>query len=266
MIATLRECFVKWFGDNISFFQCSDGGVRISIPIVDEYNDDICIYMYKRNNTFRITDKGEAYRSLHKAGIPLSNNDSLDYILSSTISRYNSIFIDNEKALVSEGSMDVLPDAVMFLSQAVSALENIKRGKSVLRSRTPSFSHKLESFFDERGYQYINKPKLIGAKGFEHSFDYQVASRQKDNSILLSILPNQSIQAKFSLLYEWDDVRGYAIPQSAQIIAIERGIQRSIKGYAEDPEVFKINKEMYRSNIILAGSEEYENALVRLVG
>lgn len=265
MITDLRECFIEWFGNNIDFFQCSDGGIRISIPIVDEYNDDICVYMYKQNGSFRLTDKGEAYRSLRKAGILLSENN-LDYIMSSTISRFGAIYVDMEKALVSEGAMDTLPDAVMFLSQAVSALENIKKGKAGSKTRVPSFSHKLESLFKAKGYHYANNPKFRGSRGLEHSFDYKVASRDKDNSVLLSVLPAQGVHPKFSLLYEWADVRGYSVPDDSYIIAIEKGIKRIWRESPADPEILKVNNEMYRNNIVLVGSDEYENALTELVG
>ena len=163
--------------------------------------------------------------------------------------------------------MAVLPDAVMFLSQAISALENIKNGKSVSKPRVLSFSHKLECFFDVRGYHYANNPKFLGAKGLEHSFDYKVASREKDSSVLLSVLPSQGgVYAKFSLLYEWGDVRGYSVPENSYIIAIEKNIRRICRESSADSRILKINNEMYRNNIVLVGSDEYENTLMELVG
>ena len=266
MMQGYKESLIAWFGRTIDLSECADGSVLITVPIVDEYNDDISLYIYDRGDSFRISDKGETFRSLYGMSLSLKDDCDARTAIDAVLARFGAYLSDSDKSIISECRADTLPDAVMFMAQAVASVENMKYGSNLHRVRGPSFFHGLESFFQSRAYRYVKKPRLIGLKGIEHTFDYRIASSDNEASALVSIISggSRSTNSKFSLLYEWNDVRERSVDHDSLMIAVESSVRNSER--SNTSMIGKINNEMYRNGIILVGTDEYEDVFQEMIG
>lgn len=266
MMQGYKESLIAWFGRNIDLSECADGSVLITVPIVDEYNDDISLYIYDRGDSFRISDKGETFRSLYGMSLSLKDDCDARTAIDAVLARFGAYLSDSDKSIISECRADTLPDAVMFMAQAVASVENMKYGSNLHRGRGPSFFHGLESFFQSRAYRYVKKPRFIGLKGIEHTFDYRIASNDNEASALVSIISggSRSTHSKFSLLYEWNDVRERSVDHDSLMIAVESSVRNSER--SNTSMIGKINNEMYRNGIILVGTDEYEDVFQEMIG
>lgn len=265
MTGQLYALFTDWFGKNIFFHQCGDGDIRISLPLVDELNDNISLYLHEAGDSFRLSDHGELFRKMHGCGITLEG-EGVSHEVVSVLRRFGVSRMDSDHSLVAEVQVSEIPEAVMFMAQAISAVESMKAGRSITARKGASISRRMEDFFVEREYHYRKKPEFAGRTGYVHSFDYEVASNDEDASAIVSVLPGNGTDPKFALLYEWGEVRGYSVSEDSCIIAVESGVKSSREAGMRDAKISKLNDEMYRNNIILAGYGEYRAVLSACIG
>ena len=114
MMQGYKESLIAWFGRNINLSECADGSVLITVPIVDEYNDDISLYIYDRGDSFRISDKGETFRSLYGMSLSLKDDCDARTAIDAVLARFGAYLSDSDKSI---SSISIL--SMIFVSSSV---------------------------------------------------------------------------------------------------------------------------------------------------
>lgn len=256
----IREHVAGWFCENLSVFNYQDGSMSIDIPVVDAMNDDIRIYIEACTDGYRLSDGHAVSDALRFAG--LTDTEKAKAFISPALKRYGVNLDENTGESFILCTRDSLGFHVNFLAQAVASIDSMLIGKKLTMPATvrqTRFSSRIQSYFRRQQFRYDRNPVFRGRDIKEHSFDFQLhlpASRE----MLIKLLPDNEVQKKYALIYEWQDVRAASIEEKSVLVAL---------GSSSSSESTK-NKEaimaMSKNNIAYIGEDDADRFFRSQIG
>ncbi|HEY3932839.1 MAG TPA: DUF1828 domain-containing protein [Verrucomicrobiae bacterium] len=167
----LVNSYVSWLKEGLRIEQLNPGCV-ISTPFLDRHNDEIEIYVEKRNDELWLTDDGYTLADLRHSSVVLDTDKRRAHLRG--IIQGFGVRNDGEQLCVATTPED-FPQRKHNLIQAILAVNDmfVMGEESVLQL----FKEDVEKFLRSKDVPIIRDVKLSGYSGFDHKFDIAVPPR-----------------------------------------------------------------------------------------
>ena len=179
-----------------------DAGCRISTPFLDRHNDEIEIYVEKRNGGLVLTDDGYTIADLEATGMSFETDKRKAY-LQSILSGFG-VRLENKEVLVAASSHD-FPQKKHALIQAILSINDmfVMAEEHVLSL----FKEDVAAFMEENAIPFFPDFKLSGRSGFDHKFDFGLPKTAKKPQRVLQAISVLSKDQATSFAFAVADVR-----------------------------------------------------------
>lgn len=174
---TVAECknlvsgYVSWLKEELRIEPLESGCV-ISSPFLDRHNDEIEIYIEKRNDVLWLTDDGYTLADLRHSSVALDTDKRQSHL--KAILQGFGVRSEGDELCVATTSKD-FPQRKHNLIQAILAVNDmfVMGEESVLQL----FKEDVEKFLRLKGVPVFRDVKLSGYSGFDHKFDIAIPPR-----------------------------------------------------------------------------------------
>ena len=258
---SIKEQIADWFSLNLSVYDYNDGSMSIDIPVVDAMNDDIRIYIESYANGYKLSDGQAVSDALRWSGFDLLDREKVHAFINPAFKRYGVEFDENTYEAFIISTEEFLGFHANFLAQAIASVDSMFIGRKLSLPptiRQKRFSSKIQTYFNRQQFKYDKNPVFKGKDIKEHSFDFQLHLKAS-TEMLIKLLPDDEVQRKYALIYEWQDVRAVSVEESSILVALENSSSISEK-----------NKEainaMSKNNIAYVSNKDAERFFETLAG
>jgi len=174
---TIDECkhlvngYVSWLREELRIEPLESGCV-ISTPFLDRHNDEIELYVEKRDETLWLTDDGYTLADLRHTSVALDTDKRKAHLRS--ILQGFGIKNEGDELCVATTARD-FPQRKHNLIQAILAVNDmfVMGEESVLQL----FKEDVERFLRLKEVPLFRDVKLSGHSGFDHKFDIAIPPR-----------------------------------------------------------------------------------------
>ena len=174
---TVAECknlvssYVSWLKEELRIEPLESGCV-ISTPFLDRHNDEIEIYIEKRDDAIWLTDDGYTLADLRHSSVALDTDKRQNHL--KAILQGFGVRSQGDELCVATTLKD-FPQRKHNLIQAILAVNDmfVMGEESVLQL----FKEDVEKFLRLKGVPLFRDVKLSGYSGFDHKFDIAIPPR-----------------------------------------------------------------------------------------
>jgi len=175
---------------------------RISTPFLDRHNDEIEIYVEKRNGGLVLTDDGYTIADLEAAGMSFETEKRKTH-LQPILSGFG-VRLENKEVLVAASTHD-FPQKKHALIQAILSINDmfVMAEEHVLSL----FKEDVARFLEQNAIPFFPDFKLSGRSGFDHKFDFGLPKTAKKSQRVLQAINVLGKDQATSLAFAVADVR-----------------------------------------------------------
>lgn len=178
------DSYLKWIRDNTVIKTITEGQTCvISTPFLDRHNDNIEIYLQKKENKYILTDDGYTLNDLRLSGFEL-NSPKREHIFKTILNGFGIKAI-GEELVVESISGDIGQKKHRLLQGILAVNDMFNLSQEMVRSL---FREDVELYFKSNNIVFTKDIKITGKTGFDHNIDFLVpASLTKPERLIQTI-------------------------------------------------------------------------------
>ena len=193
----LSDKYIQWYKEQISFKNIKKNVVRIDLPFLDSFQDEIVLYAIQQpDGNIKLTDDGWTINNLEEHGVFINRSKHRKEILKRQLNLYgveNNEF--DELSVVADISH--FSEAKHRLLQAVLFVNDMFMFSPSNTSNV--FLDDMQKFFDEHNIRVTAGVSFLGNSGLTHKYDFLISGFKEIPTRLIKTLSasnNDSIFAK----------------------------------------------------------------------
>ena len=168
----LSDNYLQWYKEQVSFKNVQKNVVRIDLPFLDSFQDEIALYAVKLpNGEIKLTDDGWTLNGLEEHGVYINRSKHRKEILNNQISLYGVEKIDDELSVTVD--LKHFPEAKHRLLQAVLFVNDMFMFSPTNTSNV--FLDDVQSFFNENNIRATAGVSFLGQSGLTHKYDFLIS-------------------------------------------------------------------------------------------
>ncbi|UQS81898.1 DUF1828 domain-containing protein [Bombilactobacillus folatiphilus] len=192
----LSEAYIKWVKESYKYQQISNETVRIDLPFLDNFSDEIVMYVISEDaDNLRITDDGWTLDNLQSLGLNILHSPSRKKLLNTQLNAYGVQLQDDE--LYIQTHIDKFAaDKHRFL-QAILFINDMFMLNH--KKTTDIFLEDVNNFFTKNNIRTFKNISYIGKSGLPHKYDFAIsgiANKIPEKLIKTMSSKNNSLYAK----------------------------------------------------------------------
>jgi hypothetical protein len=193
--------YLRWLKEGIRVSEL-EAACQISTPFLDRHNDEIEIYVEKRNGTLLLTDDGYTISDLESSGMNFETEKRKAH-LAAILNGFGVRL--TEKELQVPATLQDFPQKKHNLVQAILAVNDmfVMAEEHVVSL----FKEDVAKFLEERSIPVFPDFKLSGRSGFDHKFDFGLAKTARKPQRVLNVINNLTKDRATSFAFAVADVR-----------------------------------------------------------
>ncbi|GEM_PF-6523526 len=251
------EMIPKWIGSESKEFSFPDY-TRIDVPLLDSHNDFNSIYIIPQTDgSFRISDNASSFCGLVNDGVDMTSvNSRWALALNSLILSLGVSMSDSTHELFIVCRKEELHAKMGFFIQAmirVECLSPVSRIVLAEQKQRMKLRNRFKNLLDLNSGKYEEDVSCHGSSGMNHSFDFLLKGKHNDSYVRLMQRPTKEL--KESLIFEWDDVRGFV--GNSSLFAVKE------KEENRKEETVKLDEVMYNRGISILSLDRDAGAIVK---
>jgi hypothetical protein len=193
--------YLRWLKEGLQVSQL-EGSCRIATPFIDRHNDEIEIYVEKRNGGLLLTDDGYTIADLASSGMTFGT-DKRNAHLTAILNGFGVRREDDE--LLVHATVQDFPQKKHSLVQAMLAVNDMfVMGEEHVLSL---FKEDVAKFLETNQIPVFPDFKLSGRSGFDHKFDFGLPKTQRRPQRVVQAINNLSKDQATSFAFAVADVR-----------------------------------------------------------
>lgn len=190
--------YLNWYKKEVTFKDLSENIIRIDVPFLDSFSDEITMYAIKnKDNTITLTDDGWTLDNLESNGVFISRSKNRKKILSNRLNAFGINEKDGE--LTTTVEYKNFPLAKNRLLQAILAVNDMFM---LSKSNTKSlFFEDVGAFLEENEIRATKDVSIPGTSGITYNFDYLISGYKEIPTRFIKTIstPNKTLFAKAAL-------------------------------------------------------------------
>ena len=194
----LQKQYLEWYKAKSSFKNLNSKTVRIDVPFLDNFSDEVTMYAIENsNNTITLTDDGWTIDNLESLGVYISKSVNRKRIFNQKLMTFG-IKNENDELTITV-PLSKFPDAKNRLLQAMLSVNDMFM---LSKNNTKSlFIEDVGNFLEENQIRATTDVSFSGASGMTFNFDFLISGYKKIPTRLIKTLssPNNSMFAKVAL-------------------------------------------------------------------
>jgi len=194
--------YYNWLRDKTQVLKNEQSGwYTITTPFLGLFNDSIEIYAKLKEGNIILSDDGQTLSNLELTGTSMLRSPKRKEWLDMILMNYNVKLNGNE--FQTEGTEKEFNQKKHNLICAISEISDME----MLAKHTVSsfFKDDVKEFLDERNIIYTPQFIVKGSTGIEFTFDFQIASKEKELVIKSFNTLNRLNVPNF--LFSWTDIK-----------------------------------------------------------
>lgn len=195
----LQEQYLKWYKSASTFKDLDSKTVRIDVPFLDNFSDEIVMYAIVNNdNTITITDDGWTLDNLNSLGVNINKSSTRKRIFEQKTKIYG-IDVDDDE-LYTTVPFNKFGEGKSRLLQAILAVNDMFM---LSKNNTKSlFTEEISKIFEKNGIRATENVSFSGASGMTFNFDFLISGYKEIPTRLIKTLsnPSNSMFAKGALV------------------------------------------------------------------
>lgn len=201
--------YINWYKKEAKFKDLSQNVIRIEVPFLDSFSDEIVMYAIKnKGNSITLTDDGWTLDNLKSNGVTISRSKNRKRIFTNRLNAFGIIEKDGE--LTTTVEYKYFPTAKNRLLQAILAVNDMfMLSKNTTKSL---FFEDVGSFLEENHIRATEDISIPGTSGITFNFDYLISGYKNIPTRFIKTLsnPNNSLFAKAALtdILQTREIRG----------------------------------------------------------
>lgn len=193
--------YLRWLKEGLRVDQL-DRSCKIATPFVDRHNDEIEIYVEKRNGGLLLTDDGYTIADLASSGMTFATDKRKGHL--TAILNGFGVRLEGEELQVHASSQD-FPQKKHSLVQAMLAVNDMfVMGEEHVLSL---FKEDVTKFLESHNIPIFPDFKLSGRTGFDHKFDFGLPKTSRKPQRVLQAINNLTKDQATSFAFAVADVR-----------------------------------------------------------
>lgn len=194
--------YLKWLKEGLRITEL-EGSCKIATPFLDRHNDELEIYVEKRNGGLLLTDDGYTISDLESSGMTMSTDKRRTHLQS--ILNGFGVQLHNEELQVRASTQDFAQKKHSLVQAMLAVNDMFVMGEEHVLSL---FKEDVANFLADREIPVFEDFKLSGKSGFDHKFDFGLPKTQKRPQRVLQAINNLTKDQALSLAFAVADVRG----------------------------------------------------------
>lgn len=193
--------YLSWLKQGLRISEL-DTCCQISTPFLDRHNDEIEIYVEKRNGGIVLTDDGYTLADLEATGMNFGTEKRKTHLQS--ILNGFGVRLENKEVLVAASVSD-FPQKKHALVQAILSINDmfVMAEEHVISL----FKEDVARFLERESIPFFPDFKLSGRSGFDHKFDFGLPKTTKKPQRLLQAINVLGKDQATSFAFAVADVR-----------------------------------------------------------
>lgn len=197
----LINSYLAWLNEGFRH-ESGDGHTMITTPFLDPHNDEIQIFIERKNGSLRLTDDGYTISDLRGSGLEINTEKRLAHI--QQILNGFGVHQEQDELYVTTTPRDY-PQKKHNLLQAILAVHDLTvMGQThVLQF----FEEDVAAFLNENSIPFFRGLKLSGKSGFDHHFDFGLPAIRQRHEGIIQAFNSLSREQATSIAFAVNDVR-----------------------------------------------------------
>lgn len=193
--------YVGWLKQGLRISEL-EGCCQISTPFLDRHNDEIEIFVEKRNGGIVLTDDGYTISDLEATGMNFETEKRKAHLQS--ILNGFGVHLENKEVVVAASPQD-FPQKKHALVQAILSINDmfVMAEEHVMSL----FKEDVAKFLDQASIPFFADLKLSGRSGFDHKFDFGLPKTAKKPQRVLQAINVLGKDQATSFAFAIADVR-----------------------------------------------------------
>jgi hypothetical protein len=193
--------YLRWLKEGLQVSELQ-GSCRIATPFVDRHNDEIEIYIEKRNGGLLLTDDGYTIADLASSGMTFSTDKRKAHL--AAILNGFGVRQEGDELQVHATAQD-FPQKKHSLVQAMLAVNDMfVMGEEHVLSL---FKEDVAKFLETSQIPVFPDFKLSGRSGFDHKFDFGLPKTQRRPQRVVQAINQLTKDQALSFAFAVADVR-----------------------------------------------------------
>jgi len=193
--------YLRWLKEGLQVSEL-EGSCRIATPFVDRHNDEIEIYVERRNGGLLLTDDGYTIADLASSGMVFGTDKRKAHL--TVILNGFGVRQEGDELQVHASPQD-FPQKKHNLVQAMLAVNDMfVMGEEHVLSL---FKEDVAKFLETNQIPVFPDFKLSGRSGFDHKFDFGLPKTQRRPQRVVQAINNLSKDQALSFAFAVADVR-----------------------------------------------------------
>lgn len=192
--------YLRWLKEGLQVSEL-ESSCRVATPFLDRHNDEIEIYVEKRDGGFLLTDDGYTIADLRSSGMAF-NTEKRKAHLTAILNGFG-VRQEGDELQVHAMPED-FPQKKHNLLQAMLAVNDMfVMGEEHVLSL---FKEDVAAFLDSNQVPVFRDFKLTGRSGFDHKFDFGLPRAQRKPERVLQAINNLTKDQALSFAFAVNDV------------------------------------------------------------
>lgn len=195
----LQKQYLKWYKSASTFKDINSNTVRIDVPFLDNFSDEIVMYaIANSDNTITLTDDGWTLDNLNSLGVTINKSSTRKRIFEQKTKVYGVEVNDDELCL--NVPINKFGEGKNRLLQAMLAVNDMFM---LSKNNTKSlFTEEISKIFEKNGIRATENVSFSGSSGMTFNFDFLISGYKKIPTRLIKTLsnPTNSMFAKGALV------------------------------------------------------------------
>jgi len=194
--------YLRWLKEGLEVSELESGGFKIATHFLDRHNDEIEIYVERRNGGLLLTDDGYTLFDLEASGMTLSTEKRKAHL--QAILNGFGVHLEGGELQARATEQD-FPQKKHNLMQAMLSVNDMfVMGEEHVLSL---FKEDVANFLVSSNVPVFPDFKLSGKSGFDHKFDFGLPKTQRKPQRVLQAINNLTKDQALSLAFAVADVR-----------------------------------------------------------
>lgn len=191
----LSNDYLNWYSKQISFKNVNNDTVRIDLPFLDSFQDEIIIYAIKlADGNIKLTDDGWTINNLEEHGVFINRSKHRRQLLNQQIKLYGVERVDDEFTVTVD--LHHFPAAKHRLLQAILFVNDMFMFSPANTANV--FLDDLQAFFDEHKIRATPGISFLGNSGLTHKYDFLISGFKDIPTRLIKTLSASNNDALFA--------------------------------------------------------------------
>ena len=225
-ILNLLDSHRNWLSGNTTFTVVDDY-VEINLPFLNRHNDYIQVYLVKKGNNYTLSDDGETIDDLKSYGLEFKTANRQRLLRSALI----GFRVENDNGIL---KVDATAEDFGFkLNRLIQAILAVNELLTLARPIQPSnFQFTVEDWLKENNVQFHGSKNIVGKSGLNHSFDFTIVSPSNNQSQMVKLVDNPSLDNARKVAFTSVDIRQEFTDDTELVAILNDRDHRNIKPFS----------------------------------